>query len=37
MCAQHKETEYLEIIFLADLADSEEVSERFGHFLIVDI
>ena len=37
MCTQHEETKYLKIIFLTDLTDCEEVSERFGHLTVVNV
>ena len=37
VCGQHKESEHLQIVFLSDLTDSEEVAKGFGHFTVVDI
>ena len=37
MSAQHKEAEHLQIILLADLTDGTEISERFGHFTVINI
>ena len=37
MCTQHEESQDLKIVLLGNVADGEEVAERFGHFLIVNI
>ena len=34
---QHKETQYLKIIFFSDLTYSKEVPKRFGHFAVINI
>ena len=37
MCAQHEETKHLQIIFLADLTNSKEIAQRFGHLTVINI
>ena len=37
MGAQHEEAQHLEVVFLTDLADREEIPQGFGHLLIVNI
>ena len=37
MCAQHKEAQHLQIVFLTDFTDGKEISEGFGHLLVIDV
>ena len=37
MGAEHEETQYLQIIFLRNIPDSEEIPKGFGHLLIINI
>ena len=37
MRTQHEEAQHLQIIFLTDFTDGKEISEGFGHLLVVDI
>ena len=37
MCVQHEETKHLQIIFLADLTNSKEIAQRFGHLTVINI
>ena len=37
MCVQHEETKHLQVILLADLTHSTEVSKGLGHFTVINI
>ena len=37
MSAEHKEAQYLKIIFFTDFSYRKEIAERFGHLYIINI
>ena len=37
VCIQHEETKHLQVILLADLTHSTEVSKGLGHFTVINI